>query len=305
MNKTQIFARSFSLLILLGLTVLTVYAQAQPSPRMVAANELMKAQKWADAAKAFEEIVKEEPGNARAWYQLGMSRLSLQQIEPAIEAFHKNIAISQNPNAMYNLACAYARSGQKEKALEWLSKAVNSQVPFFANLADDPDLAGLRDDARFKEVVTTLDKKRRPCLYSAEAKQFDFWIGEWDVFNPQGQQTGTSVIQQISAGCGILENWRDVFGNEGKSVNFHDSNTSKWHQYWIGANGRSQRYAGTYHDGAMRYEAEPSTGARANTLSRLTFFNLDANTVRQFGEQSVDGGKTWTGTFDFKYVRKK
>lgn len=302
MNKTKSFSRSLSLLILLGLSVVTVCAQTQPSPRMLAANELMKAQKWSDAAKAFEEIVKDEPGNARAWYQLAMSRMSLKQTEPAIEAFQKNIAISGNPNAMYNLACAYARLGQKEKTLEWLDKAVNSQNPPIANMAEDPDLADLRGDARFKELVTVLDKKRRPCMYSAESKQFDFWIGEWDVFNVQGQQTGTNVIERISGGCGVLENWRDVFGGEGKSVNFYDPATTKWYQYWIGADGTPQRFSGSYKEGAMRYEGEPATGA---TLRRMSFFNLDANTVRQFAEQSVDGGKTWTVTYDFKYVRKK
>ena len=55
----------------------------------------------------------------------------------------------------------------------------------------------------------------------------------------------------------------------------------------------------------MRYEGEPVASQGAQTLSRLTFFNLDANTVRQFAEQSWDDGKTWTVLYDFKYVRKK
>lgn len=285
----------------------SAYAQtsAQPSPRMVAANELFRARKFAEAAKALEAIVKDEPNNGRAWYQLGMSRFSLEQFEQAIEAFQKNVAIGNNSSAMYNMACAYARLGEKERALEWLEKSVASTAPPFLNPADDIDLASLRDEARFKAIVTTLDKQRHPCMYSAEARQFDFWVGEWDVFNPQGQKTGTSVIQQISAGCGVLENWRDAFGNEGKSINFYDTNTAKWYQYWIGASGGPLRYSGIYKEGAMRYEGEPATSNGATTLSRLTFFNLDANTVRQFSERSTDGGKMWTTIYDFKYVRTK
>ncbi|MEP6569723.1 MAG: tetratricopeptide repeat protein [Acidobacteriota bacterium] len=282
-----------------------VFAQTQPSPRMVAANELLKAQHWAEAAKAYEEIVKDEPKNARAWYQLGVARFSLEQFELAIDAYQKNIAITNNPNVMYNLACTYARLRNKEQALDWLDKAVNNKTPLFVKMAADSDLASLRDEPRFKEFVVTLDKQQRPCMYSAEAKQFDFWIGEWDVFNLQGQKTGTSVIQQISAGCGILENWTDYVGNEGKSINFYDSNSQKWHQYWIGASGGPLRYSGVYRDNAIRYEGEPATLNGVTTFSRLTFFNLDANTVRQFSEQSADAGKTWTVVYDFKYVRKK
>jgi tetratricopeptide (TPR) repeat protein len=272
---------------------------------MLAANELLKAKNWSDAAKAYEAIVKDEPKNGRAWYQLGMARFSLEKFELAVEAFQKNIAISNNPTVMYQLACAYARLGQRELALEWLKKAIDNKLPPIVNLDEDKDLASLRDDARFKPLVTAMDKLRRPCMYLPEARQFDFWVGEWDVFNPQGQKVGTSAVQQISAGCGVLENWRDAFGNEGKSINFYDSNTQKWYQYWIGASGGPLRLSGTYQDGALKYEGEPSTVNGATSLSRMTFFNLDTNTVRQFAEQTADGGKTWTVTVDFKYVRTK
>ncbi|HSS20043.1 MAG TPA: tetratricopeptide repeat protein [Pyrinomonadaceae bacterium] len=306
MQKSSLTIAAFLLSVLfVGSTGAYAQAPAQPSPQMAAANELFRAQKFADAAKAYEAIVKDEPNNGRAWYQLAMSRFSLEQFAQAIDAFQKNVAIANNSSAMYNMACAYARLGQKEKALEWLKKSIESKVPPFVNPADDTDLAGLRDDPRFKEIVVALDKQRHPCMYSAEARQFDFWVGEWEVFNPQGQKNGTSVIQQIASGCGILENWRDIFGNEGKSINFFDTNTAKWYQYWIGSSGGPSRFSGVYSDGALRYEGEPTTVSGVKTLRRLTFFNLDANTVRQLAETSNDDGKNWSTGYDFKYVRKK
>jgi tetratricopeptide (TPR) repeat protein len=294
-----------ALLLLISLSAQTAFAQTQPSPKMVSANQLFSSKAWVEAEKAYEAIVKEEPGNARAWFQLGVTRLSLEHFEPAIEALQKNIAITNNPTAMYNVACAYARLNQRDKAIEWLNKAVTNKLSPFTNIAADSDLASLRDDARFKELVTTLDKQRRPCIYTSAARQFDFWIGEWDVFTPQGQLAGTSVIQQVSEGCGVLENWTGGFGLTGKSINFYDPNTQRWYQYWIGADGAPIRYAGTFTDGAMRYETEPSIVSGVKTIGRLTFFNLDANTVRQFAQTSTDDGKTWTVSYDFKYVRKK
>ncbi len=269
------------------------------------ADELFRAQKWTEAAAAYEALLKTDPNNARAWYQLGMSRLALRQNQTAIEALQKNVALTNNPNAMYNVACAHARLGEKEKALAWLIKADANQLPPFVNISTDADLAVLSDDARFKELADAREKKRRPCLYSAAARQFDFWVGEWDVLNLQNQKAGSSVIQQVAEGCGILENWTDRFGSTGKSLNFYDSVSHKWNQYWIGPMGGATRYAGGYSDGAMRFEAEPANANGANTLRRLTFFNIDANTVRQFSEQSTDGGKTWTVIYDFKYVRRK
>lgn len=305
MNRNTTLWSELLLSVLLCLAAQVAFAQTRPSPKMIAADELFKAQKWAEAAKAYEEVVREETANARAWNQLGMSRVSLQQFEAAIKALQKTIDLTNNPIAMYNIACAYARLNQKEKAFEWLTKASGSRLPPSLDISQDKDLATLRDDPRFKELVTALDKKRRPCMYSPEARQFDFWIGEWDVFNLQGQKVGTNVIQRISEGCGVLENWTDGFGGEGKSLNFYDPRTGKWYQYWIGLDGVPTRFSGTYKDGALRYDGEPLTNNGVQNLSRLTFFNLDANTVRQFAEQSKDDGKTWSVLYDFKYVRKK
>jgi hypothetical protein len=38
---------------------------------------------------------------------------------------------------------------------------------------------------------------------------------------------------------------------------------------------------------------------------KLTFTRIDENRVRQLGENSSDGGKTWTVAYDLLYVRKK
>lgn len=284
--------------ILLSLSQTTL-AQSQPSAKMASADQLFQAKKWSEAAQAYEDVVTNEPNNGRAWFQLGMARFSLKQFEPAIQALEKNISLTNNAVAMYNVACAHARLKQHDKALEWLGKALNGRLPPSVNPAEDEDFSSLRDDARFKELLTSMDKKRRPCMYSLEARQFDFWLGEWDVFNPQGQQVGTSVIQQIAHGCGILENW----SGGGKSLNFYDPNDGKWYQYWIGGNGSPLRYSGNFKDGAMRYQTETTRQDGTKIFQRLTFFNVEGY-VRQLAEQS-DDGVTWQVSYDFKYVKKK
>ena len=283
---------------------------AQPSsssPQMDAANELFKAQNWAEAEKAYNDVVKKEPQNGGAWYQLAMSRFSLRQYSQAVTPFEKAIELSGSGVAMYNLACAYARLNQKDKAFEWLGKAIGSrQAARFANFTADPDLENLRDDARFKEAAQALERRTKPCMYSEQNRQLDFWVGEWDVFNPQGQKVGTSVIERVSVGCAILENWSaGVGGGSGKSLNFYDPRVSKWFQHWMGGDGTPQQYSGVFKDNAMRYESEGVMPDGKKIMRRLTFFNLDAGTVRQLAEDSPDEGKTWRVLYDFKYVRRK
>ena len=273
---------------------------------MTAANQLFKAQKFAEAAAAYETILKSHPDDGTAWYQLAQARYALKEYPASANAFQKNIAISHSGFAMYNLACVYSLMGEKEKAIEWLTKTVGApKMVLPAINFNDPDLSNIRDDARFKELAEKVDRTIHPCKYSEDAKQFNFWVGEWDVYNPQGRHDGTSVIQSIANGCGVLENWADNFGGTGKSINFYDPNDGKWYQFWIGANGVPGRWSGVYRDGAIRYETETVDKTGKKTLGRLTFFNIDANTVRQFAESSIDGGKTWSTNYDYKYIRKK
>lgn len=301
MKKIRILALVFSICAACSIN----FGQTPTSP--TAADELFKEQKWSAAAKAYEEILRTEPDNKRALYQLGMARYSLKQYAPAADAFERNIAKSDNPSVMYNLACVYALLNEREKAVEWLTKSVNHPKMILAAVSfDDPDLAAVKNDTRVKALAEKIERQTQPCKYSAESRQFDFFVGEWDAFNPQGNKGGTSVIQKISGDCAVLENWTNAFGGGGgKSINFYDAANGKWYQYWIGQDGNPARFSGTYKDGAMRFEGEPFMQNGKRVLSRLTFFNLDANTVRQLAEQSVDDGKTWITSYDFKYVRRK
>lgn len=66
---------------------------------------------------------------------------------------------------------------------------------------------------------------------------FDFWVGKWDVYLPNGSLAGNSIIESELGGCAIEENWTSAFGNVGKSLNTYDAATGKWHQFWVNEGG--------------------------------------------------------------------
>jgi hypothetical protein len=102
----------------------------------------------------------------------------------------------------------------------------------------------------------------------------------------------------------LLENWTGLQGGTGKSINFFNAGTGKWRQTWADSTGNVAEYQGQYKDGALRYEGESFPRGGQKVMSRLTFYNLGPDKVRQFAEQSTDGGKTWNVTYDFIYLRK-
>ena len=115
-----------------------------------------------------------------------------------------------------------------------------------------------------------------------------------------------SVIQLISGGCAILENWESSLSN-GKSINFIDPTNNKWKQSWAGnyANGIQEFVNGEYKDSAMRFTFETIDAKGQKLMGHFVFFNQGPNQVRQFNETSADGGKTWITSYDFTYYRKK
>src|SRR5687767_2162985 len=84
----------------------------------------------------------------------------------------------------------------------------------------------------------------QPACTRAEHQHFDFWIGEWNVFNAQGQQIGSNRISRIASGCGLLEEWQAANGGDGRSINFFDASDNQWHQVWVGGDGTVLRIAG-------------------------------------------------------------
>lgn len=147
-----------------------------------------------------------------------------------------------------------------------------------------------------------------PCMNISQAREFDFWIGEWEAYvTGTDKLAGHSKIEMASGGCMILENWTSVGAPfSGKSINFVDPATKKWKQVWVGSGGLnvSEFLNGEYRDGAMRFEFETKDQKGNKQFVHFHFYNQGPDQVRQFHETSPDG-TTWTTTYDFTYKRKK
>ena len=149
-------------------------------------------------------------------------------------------------------------------------------------------------------------KAATPCMTDANARKFDFWVGEWDVMpaSALGTIVGHSVVQVVSGGCALLENWTATNGGEGKSLNTYNAGTGQWQQFWVGQQGVTEYRESRWDNGTLVFLAH-SLSPQGAYDQRLSFTPVDANTVRQLGELSTDGGATWKVGYDFYYHRKR
>ena len=133
-------------------------------------------------------------------------------------------------------------------------------------------------------------------------RQFDFWIGAWDVRGNDGAAhlKGRNTIRRVD-GCALLEEWVGAKGTTGHSLNVFDAADGKWHQFWTDSSGSVLRLSGgLVGDEMVMTGVSPSANGGAPQQQRITWSPRPDGSVRQHWESS-DDGRTWSTAFDGIY----
>ncbi len=139
-----------------------------------------------------------------------------------------------------------------------------------------------------------------PCS-APEHRQFDFWLGDWDVRGPAGKVVGRNQVTRLHGDCVVFESWTSANGKvTGSSFNLYDAQAKRWHQTWVDNTGSLLQLDGGLQDGRMVLVSAPGA-----TMNRITWTPLPDGHVRQLWETSSDRGATWTTAFDGNYEKRK
>ena len=307
MRKRFTVRRPAAILLLATALFLPVMAGAQTRAESLVADgrRQMSAQSWSEALQSFRAALAADPASGPASFGAGQA---LMQLGRTVEAAAHFAAAAERgfavPFARFRQACALASSGETTRAFVALEMAIASGFGDLGALRDEPALATLRALPRFAAMLADAERKARPCEFDGRYRVFDFWVGEWDVYSPQGQRVGVNSIQRLLDSCLLLENWTSISGSSGKSINYLDPATGLWHQNWVDQSGQIIEYEGEFAEGAMSFSGRLTDGAGKVSLSRMRFTPADDGTVKQFIELSADGGETWSTWFDGIYVPK-
>jgi tetratricopeptide (TPR) repeat protein len=262
-----------------------------------------QAEHWAEAAAAYREIVEQDPASARGWMRLGIALRHLGRDDEALDAYGKAQAAGAPANLVaYEEAKLHAAAGRAPQALDALERAVADGYTNFEALNTDIELDALRSEPRFTQLAAQVRASAYPCEQPAEFHQFDFWKGDW-VVTANGLHAGKNKISVREHGCLLMEEWQGASGSTGVSINYYDPAKHKWVQQWLSADGTLIHIEGGLRDGNMVLEGDAyyyGTGVRAPF--RGTWTPLPDGRVRQYFEQSDDGGKTWNAWFDGYYA---
>lgn len=284
-----------------GLLVWAVASVALAEASAEAADAALKEKRWEEAVRLSTELIASAPKDPSHLLRLASALHGQGKYAEATDALKRAEKAGGNPIMVaVRLGKSYARLGQKDAAFAALDRALTGGFTNTALIKSDPDFQTLRGDPRLEKAIAKAERNARPCSFDPEFRQFDFWIGEWDVTSG-GATVGQSRVELILEQCVLLENWESASGSSGKSFNLYDRETKKWRQTWVDSSGSINDYSGGLKDGAMVLTATTVTPAGKKAKQRMTFTKVAPDRVRQFIEQTEDG-KRWTVVFDGLYA---
>ena len=159
---------------------------------------------------------------------------------------------------------------------------------------------------RFKTLLTLFMLLLPGFVHAACAdlayRQFDFWLGEWNVATADGKLVGRDRIEKDYGGCVLQEHWTSVDGGTGGGVTIFDMSRKVWHQTWVDSTGTLVVLEGGLKDGRMVMYGEMTQDDGKRVQDRMSW-TPQGSKIRQLWETSSDSGKTWHTIFDVYYSK--
>ncbi len=137
-------------------------------------------------------------------------------------------------------------------------------------------------------------------------QQFDFWLGQWDVYDTTGKKVGENSIIKLEDNCLLNEHWTGTSGFTGRSYNYFDQSDTTWNQIWLDNKGGNLVLKGKLENGRMVLSSGFKPGKSGKLQkNRITWSQNEDGTVTQLWEILNEDLETIASVFEGIYKRKE
>ena len=151
---------------------------------------------------------------------------------------------------------------------------------------------------------------------SADHRQLDFWIGDWDVKvrartapdkDEWGEAKGTQHIEPLLGGCAIAEHFTAEGPGTpwaGKSYSMWQPKLGKWRQSWVDDSGNFIALTGGVEAGVMTLYGEPREANGKPIQMRMVFQNVTKTSLHWEWQRTEDSWATNVPMMTIDYQRR-
>lgn len=148
------------------------------------------------------------------------------------------------------------------------------------------------------------ENQERLCICcGSDYDNFDFWLGDWVVFDTLGNEIGSNKVVELQDGCALQENWTSA-NSTGTSYNYFNKTDSTWNQVWIDNQGGSLVLKGERENVAMVMRSELVEGTKVPFyMNEIVWTPRKDGTVSQVWNIRDEEGKLLNTVFYGIYKR--
>lgn len=140
-------------------------------------------------------------------------------------------------------------------------------------------------------ILVAQNQNEAPCN-GEKYTQFDFWKGNWKMYDKKGDVVGTNNVTKLQDGCVLQENWvAKLSKNTGTSYNYYNSKDDTWNQIWIDNTGFIMNLKGQFKDGKMILKSDLVKASPRSFANQITWKKNKDNTVTQIWTTVDENGK--------------
>ena len=160
-------------------------------------------------------------------------------------------------------------------------------------------------------LMSGAEAQAEPDSRAPESKQFDFWLGEWDLTWPgehQGEiRHGSNKVRRALNGYVLHEQFDGgtAIPLRGISLSTYNQQRQQWEQAWVDNEATYRNFAGGMRNREMVLEREGESSDGSPMRQRMVYKNISADSFDWSWEQSKNNGETWMTIWPIHYSRKK
>ena len=166
------------------------------------AAQFNRNENWAEANKAYQYLLAQNPYHGNFWVQAGWVQYNLKDYDAAVVSFKKAIELGHSePSSLYNIACILSLQDKPEEAVEWLQKAIRKGFVLRNSLDTDSDLANIKNNPdvlrKLQPIVTANTPRVEGWLADVAFLSQRMQLAHYDVFGVVSKPDWEAAVNRL------------------------------------------------------------------------------------------------------------